>query len=115
MDVPAAELVRHPAPPPDGPIANPRIPVPPRLYGPERQNSAGFNLYDGVALEQLSASMAATLAESRSVRPDGASTGGELVQVQSPANRSNVVGTVAYASAEHADRAVAHAAAAFPA
>ncbi len=124
-DVPAAELVRHPARPAGAAAENPRIPAPPDLFGAARQNSRGFNFFDGEALARLAEGMAAALLPPRHVASIVTAAGGGAGDdttgrggpraVTSPADRRIRVGTVDFASAASVDRAVEGAAVEFAA
>ena len=103
-------------------VPHPRIPLPARIFGAERPNSAGLNLADGRALAELGRGAAAALAEPRAAVPiiDGRPSlerGKALARgapVTSPADRSDGVGAVVDAGPAEVERALAGAAAAFP-
>jgi RHH-type transcriptional regulator, proline utilization regulon repressor / proline dehydrogenase / delta 1-pyrroline-5-carboxylate dehydrogenase len=121
--LPPAEIVADPVAYVDAlvTIPHPRIPLPSRIFGAERPNSAGFNLADGHALTELAHAAtvaleaphaAAALIEGRPVASD-AVIGARGAAVASPADRSLVVGHVLEASSADVGRALDVAAAAF--
>jgi RHH-type proline utilization regulon transcriptional repressor/proline dehydrogenase/delta 1-pyrroline-5-carboxylate dehydrogenase len=98
-------------------IPHPRIVEPPRLYGPDRQNSRGVNFADGADLRMLKIEC-----EAAALRPwrataliDGKPGTGPVLQLANPADESQVIGSITQASAADANRAVTSAAAAQPA
>ena len=95
--------------------ANPRIPPPPDLFGPDRRNSLGLPLWDIATRARLVASINQALARLADAVPIVAGTpvgNGELVQIVSPHDRRVVVGTCRMADGEAVDRALASATAA---
>jgi RHH-type transcriptional regulator, proline utilization regulon repressor / proline dehydrogenase / delta 1-pyrroline-5-carboxylate dehydrogenase len=98
-------------------IPHPRIVEPPRLYGPDRQNSRGVNFADGADLEALKGECEA--ASSRRWQAtaliDGRAGAGTVLQLANPADETQIIGSVTQASAADADRAVTSAVAAQPA
>ena len=96
--------------------AHPRIPLPSRIFGAERPNSAGLNLADGAVLEALARAATAALSGRHAAVPraGGRRGGGTAKPVRNPANRDVVVGTVAEATAADVERALSLATAAFP-
>ena len=89
--------------------ANPRIPLPRDIYGPERINSQGFDLADALHLRNLQSSLNRWAAGN--VRPDdGAQSDWTLVR--NPANRRERLGRVAPASETELDGMLAAAVAA---
>ena len=98
-------------------VGHPRIPLPARIYGTERPNSAGVNLADGAVLAAL-AHDALIAINGRHVavpRAGGKRRGERPEAVRCPAARDVVVGTVAAATAVDVERALETATAAFPA
>jgi RHH-type proline utilization regulon transcriptional repressor/proline dehydrogenase/delta 1-pyrroline-5-carboxylate dehydrogenase len=97
-------------------IPHPKIPLPERIYGAERPNSAGLNLADGRELERLARAAEAAVGPERTASADvaGRPVRGTARTVVSPADRSVVVGRVVEASAEDAGRALDAAWNAFP-
>jgi RHH-type proline utilization regulon transcriptional repressor/proline dehydrogenase/delta 1-pyrroline-5-carboxylate dehydrogenase len=95
---------------------HPRIPPPEGLFGPERRNSAGINLADGVAQRRLAAGARDGLARGLHSRPivGGEEHEGEMRECRSPSDLARVVGNAADADAALARRAVDIAAAAQP-
>ena len=102
-------------------IPHPRIPLPARIFGAERPNSAGVNLADGHALAELAAAaqptldtlhFAAPLIDGRpTAQPDAIAARG--TRVTNPADRSVLVGHVLESSREDVARALDAAAGAF--
>src|SRR5690606_7445452 len=95
---------------------HPHIPLPADLYGAERRNSAGVDLADPVATADLAGRMAEALRTAAEAVPlvGGRPAGGDARPVASPADHSVTVGSVAEASAETVDTAIARAAIAAP-
>jgi RHH-type proline utilization regulon transcriptional repressor/proline dehydrogenase/delta 1-pyrroline-5-carboxylate dehydrogenase len=89
-------------------VAHPRIPLPRMLFAPQRQNSRGWNLTDGRELATLGSQLAATMPGSWKAAPRvaGELLAGEPCEVSNPADRSRVVGTVVFAGADAARRAL---------
>jgi RHH-type proline utilization regulon transcriptional repressor/proline dehydrogenase/delta 1-pyrroline-5-carboxylate dehydrogenase len=98
-------------------IPHPRIPLPERIYGAERPNSAGMNLADGVELERLANAATRATGTPRDVAAlvAGERVRGPAVEIHSPADRSVLVGRVVTATADDAGRALHAAERAFPA
>ncbi|MGE3665472.1 MAG: bifunctional proline dehydrogenase/L-glutamate gamma-semialdehyde dehydrogenase PutA [Steroidobacteraceae bacterium] len=98
-------------------VAHPRIPLPPDLYGAERRNSLGANLADGAEVAALHGACARSQAEHWHAGPltTVAVEEDDRHAIVNPANESEVVGTVANATAETVVRAAAAAQAAQPA
>jgi RHH-type proline utilization regulon transcriptional repressor/proline dehydrogenase/delta 1-pyrroline-5-carboxylate dehydrogenase len=96
-------------------IGHPRIPLPARIYGPGRPNSAGLNLADGRVLADLSNAATRALGRSHLAVPHagGERRGLPRQPIRSPANREVVVGQVAEASDGDIERALALATASF--
>ncbi|MFO1067048.1 MAG: bifunctional proline dehydrogenase/L-glutamate gamma-semialdehyde dehydrogenase PutA [Geminicoccaceae bacterium] len=118
-DIPVEQVVRDPV---DAareldPVANPRIPLPADLYGPERRNARGWSLNDPPTLAALDRAMAPFHAHRWQAAPvvGGRALDGEPLPVTNPADRRDVVGTVIEASPSHVEQALARAAAAAPA
>jgi RHH-type proline utilization regulon transcriptional repressor/proline dehydrogenase/delta 1-pyrroline-5-carboxylate dehydrogenase len=89
-------------------LAHPRIPDPPRLYGPTRKNSRGVKLYDAAALLVLkqACETAASRPWTATALVDGNACGGASTPVLNPADELHIVGTVRQASAADASRAI---------
>jgi len=95
---------------------HPRIPLPARLFGDERENSRGVDLGDPATLRALAVAMTAAERPRRATPlPGGGRAGGDGRPVLDPADRRRRVGTVVEASAADIERAVAAAADAAPA
>jgi RHH-type proline utilization regulon transcriptional repressor/proline dehydrogenase/delta 1-pyrroline-5-carboxylate dehydrogenase len=91
--------------------AHPAIPLPPRLYGEERRNSAGVNLANELDLRRLDSRMEAFSGHRWTAAPllageNPPATDGEGEPVTDPADPSRVVGEVVNAGAEQVDHAV---------
>lgn len=95
---------------------HPRIPPPAHLY-PDRRNSAGLNLADPLALQQLHEEMNAAFESTWRAAPlvEGKPGDGEERAVLDPSDRRRRVGGVVHADAATVARAIAVAAAAAPA
>jgi RHH-type proline utilization regulon transcriptional repressor/proline dehydrogenase/delta 1-pyrroline-5-carboxylate dehydrogenase len=121
--LPAAEIVADPVAYVEGlaTIPHPRIPLPARIFGAERPNSAGLNLADGHVLAEFVRAAAAVDAPHYAAPmiggepPSAAAIAGRGNAVTNPADRSQVVGYVLEATAAEVERALATASAAFPA
>ena len=121
--LPASEIAADPVAYVEGlaTIPHPRIPLPARIFGAERPNSAGLNFADGAALavlargvgrERTTARVACPLLAGRD-RPKPGAVIARGAPVTSPTDHS-VVGHVATASADDVAAALAAASAAFP-
>jgi len=86
------------------PKSNPRIPLPPALYGARRRNSRGFDLTDPEELERLAGQMNPGLGAERCARP-GRGSGRERV-LYDPADRGREIGRVIEADEAAVDQAV---------
>jgi RHH-type transcriptional regulator, proline utilization regulon repressor / proline dehydrogenase / delta 1-pyrroline-5-carboxylate dehydrogenase len=114
-DVPAEQVVADPiAKVEAGPRRHPRIPTPPRLFGPSRRNSAGIDLTQtGVraeltaAVRHLRASPAIAAGPIISGKPET----GDGEQVRPPADTAATLGTVKESTGEQIGRALDAAAA----
>jgi RHH-type proline utilization regulon transcriptional repressor/proline dehydrogenase/delta 1-pyrroline-5-carboxylate dehydrogenase len=101
--------------------AHPRIPLPARIFGPERPNSAGLNLADGRALAELARGADGALARRRVAVPiiggrPGRAPADALARgarIASPADRDDIAGAVVEADAGDVERALKGASAAF--
>jgi RHH-type proline utilization regulon transcriptional repressor/proline dehydrogenase/delta 1-pyrroline-5-carboxylate dehydrogenase len=97
-------------------IPHPRIPTPPNLYGNERRNSKGIDLFDRATLTSLAADM--TRAETLTCNAGPIIAGQELVgggrPISSPVDRRRAVGRVTDAGPEHVEQALAAAEATAP-
>jgi RHH-type proline utilization regulon transcriptional repressor/proline dehydrogenase/delta 1-pyrroline-5-carboxylate dehydrogenase len=123
--LPAAEIAADPVAFVEGlaTIPHPRIPLPARIFGAERPNSAGCNLADGRALAELAQAAEEALATPHAAMPmiaGRARAGRETAlrdgaPVTNPADRSQLVGRVVEASDQDMERALEAATSAFPA
>jgi RHH-type transcriptional regulator, proline utilization regulon repressor / proline dehydrogenase / delta 1-pyrroline-5-carboxylate dehydrogenase len=89
------------------PKANPKIPLPPALYGTRRKNSRGIDLADPDELAALADRIAADFAPGFVASPGVAIGAGDPKAVYNPADRSRAVGSVVEADPDTVDRAVA--------
>ncbi|MEW5889279.1 MAG: bifunctional proline dehydrogenase/L-glutamate gamma-semialdehyde dehydrogenase PutA [Pseudomonadota bacterium] len=96
---------------------HPRIALPADIYGGERRNSRGLDLWDGPTVDRLYAALAACRGESHRATPivGGRRVNGPAQAVTSPAHRSERVGEVVTADEACIAEAVARAQAAFAA
>jgi RHH-type proline utilization regulon transcriptional repressor/proline dehydrogenase/delta 1-pyrroline-5-carboxylate dehydrogenase len=118
--VPVARIVADPvmALAADDPKPDPRIPLPPLLWGPERRNSRGWDLSDPLSQEALGQALEAGSRQEYAAAPvvGGSEIGvGRRLDVFDPADRRRRVGTVIPAGPEDIARAVHQAALAQPA
>jgi RHH-type proline utilization regulon transcriptional repressor/proline dehydrogenase/delta 1-pyrroline-5-carboxylate dehydrogenase len=97
------------------PRANPRIPLPARLF-PKRRNSRGFLLSDPAQAGPLLAGIARTLDGAMVAMPliDGEGKPGGAVPVRDPADRTRQVGAVVSGTPAQVEQALAGALAAAP-
>ncbi|MCR6632071.1 MAG: bifunctional proline dehydrogenase/L-glutamate gamma-semialdehyde dehydrogenase PutA [Magnetospirillum sp.] len=89
--------------------ANPRLPLPPALFEPERRNSRGWDLSDPVTLAQMKSSV--DVAETGQYFATPVVGGHEILAgpaqaVRNPANGRDQVGSVISATAEDVGRSV---------
>ncbi|HRE54394.1 MAG TPA: bifunctional proline dehydrogenase/L-glutamate gamma-semialdehyde dehydrogenase PutA [Candidatus Competibacter sp.] len=92
---------------------HPAIPLPGKLYGDERRNSAGLDLSDERVLEQLTADLEHLKNQRWEAGPRiaaGSSEGGPGNEIRNPAERGDIVGTARDASPADIERALAAAA-----
>jgi len=91
----------------DGAIANPAIPQPASIFG-NRRNSAGLDLTDPVAFEEMEAARNAFRVHQWKAGCLGAmsGTGGETRAVINPADHADQVGSVTEASAAQVEQAL---------
>lgn len=96
--------------------SHPRIPLPEHLYGSERRNSRGLDLWNNDTVIAQMATLDASRRESYRAVPiiSGERLDGIAHPVNAPANRREQVGEVVNANAAMVDRALAQAAVAFP-
>jgi RHH-type transcriptional regulator, proline utilization regulon repressor / proline dehydrogenase / delta 1-pyrroline-5-carboxylate dehydrogenase len=117
--VPAAELVRDPVREVEGysSIPHPRIPLPPRLFGEERLNSAGLNLADSAEQSRLATACREAAAEPWRAVPivGGRERRGASRRLSNPARLDEIVGEVAESDEALVDEALTLARAAQPA
>ena len=94
-------------------IANPRIPLPRRIYAPGRLNASGIDLADRTALAELAAAMGQ--ADAAGWPQAGPIVGGEeragvcLRDIVSPADTARIIGRATEASAADVDEAAGRA------
>ena len=114
--LPAEEVVADPVAEVDGleRASHPRIPVPLALFGAERRNSAGLNLADGAALDELFQECARASAQPWAAGPvvAGRQLRGVGHALRNPARRDEVVGTFVSADAAAVSTALTSATAA---
>jgi RHH-type proline utilization regulon transcriptional repressor/proline dehydrogenase/delta 1-pyrroline-5-carboxylate dehydrogenase len=98
-------------------VSHPRIPLPERVYGEDRPNSAGVNFADGLELEKLADRMQRVSRQAWVAGPvvAGAEPAGTVEAIRNPANLSEVIGNVGSATAAQVDAAITAAVAAQPA
>jgi len=89
-------------------VAHPRIRKPRDLFEPERRNSRGTNLADGLELVRLGAELAAASPGTWRAEPriGGRELAGSLHAMRNPADQSQIVGTVGWADAKIAGAAL---------
>jgi len=116
--VPVSEILRRPqAWIKDASHArHPRIPLPRDLYGEERRNSLGPDPSSRTELAALKTALEAAARRAWTAAPIVGGTDLESTTrtVRDPCHRARTIGTVADATVEHVDRALARAAAAAP-
>jgi len=97
-------------------LANPRIPSPAEIHGPERKNSRGINLNVRSQWEPFGRALRAQLERRWQAAPliGGEVLAGEAHEVRSPQDLDRVVGTVCFAGPEQVDQAMERLAAAWP-
>jgi RHH-type proline utilization regulon transcriptional repressor/proline dehydrogenase/delta 1-pyrroline-5-carboxylate dehydrogenase len=109
-DVPAEQVVADPITKVEaGPRRHPRIPTPPRLYGPERRNSAGMDLSQQSVRDDIAAAIrtfrdSPAIAAGAIVSGKPETGGGELCRV--PFHTETVLGACKEASEDAIDRAL---------
>jgi RHH-type proline utilization regulon transcriptional repressor/proline dehydrogenase/delta 1-pyrroline-5-carboxylate dehydrogenase len=117
--VPAGDLVRDPVAVTEAaePVAHPHIPLPPELFAPERRNSRGWNVNDPLDAAVIEEGMALFRSATWTAAPviAGRAAMGRKCRIVNPADRDDMVGTVAEAGEKQADRALTVARKAFPA
>jgi RHH-type proline utilization regulon transcriptional repressor/proline dehydrogenase/delta 1-pyrroline-5-carboxylate dehydrogenase len=94
------------------PISNPGIPLPGKLYAPERRNSAGLDLNDPLVIAPLAKGLDEASSQLHFARPivGGKEIDGAAKPVTSPANRDDIVGHVIDADEAAIERALSLAA-----
>ena len=97
------------------PKANPKIPLPPALYGASRKNSRGLDLADPEELERLAIRIEADFAPGLVARPGVTTAAREPRAIHDPADRSWAIGAVIEADPAAVEHAVALAGQGFPA
>ena len=109
-DVPAEQVVADPiAKVEAGPRRHPRIPTPPRLYGPERRNSAGLDLSQKAERDNIAAAIrtfrdSPAIAAGAIVSGTAETGGGDLCRA--PFHTETVIGACREASEDAIDRAL---------
>jgi len=96
--------------------ANPRIVLPKQLYGNQRSNSAGLNLFDEQCLQQLAADMSAHPPGAWQASPLTKTTHNSTTEgasITNPARRSQTIGTAINASPDQVSQAISDAVSAF--
>jgi len=94
---------------------HPRIPLPRDLYGAGRPNARGIDLSDPLRLAELAEAMTYAIEPWHAAPIIGGSERSAAVRpVRDPADRRREIGTVAEATPEHRDEALARAVAAAP-
>jgi RHH-type proline utilization regulon transcriptional repressor/proline dehydrogenase/delta 1-pyrroline-5-carboxylate dehydrogenase len=91
------------------PKANPLIPIPPRLFAPERRNSLGLPLWADEVRETLVTAINKALAtpvEAAPIISGEDLEGAEVIDITSPHDRRVIVGTCRYADPPAIDRAL---------
>jgi RHH-type transcriptional regulator, proline utilization regulon repressor / proline dehydrogenase / delta 1-pyrroline-5-carboxylate dehydrogenase len=109
--LPAEEVVADPIAEVDAleRVSHPRIPLPANLFGPERQNSTGFNFADGQAVDALLRDCERASQQSWSAMPIIAASArltGVSTAIVNPANTREQIGNVMNADAATVDKAV---------
>lgn len=109
-DIPIAEVVADPI---DitrkyNSSPHPKIPLPQHLYGDTRKNSVGINFGDPLAIRKLENDVTEALRQSFSAYPliNGETQQGEEQKVYSPADKERLIGTVSWATTQHALKAL---------
>lgn len=95
---------------------HPMLPLPLDIYGDQRINSKGYNLGDIQTVDELLSQVNAesNLKHHASSLIPGTEAIGELIEVHSPANLDNLIGTYHRAQTADVDLAMANAQQAFP-
>jgi len=96
-------------------FGNPRIPLPPALYG-DRKNSQGLNMNTQTQWNELTHAYQPFLSRQWQAAPviGGKALGGTPSEVRCPYDLADVVGTAQFATAEHARQALDGLSAAWP-
>ncbi|MBP6711609.1 MAG: bifunctional proline dehydrogenase/L-glutamate gamma-semialdehyde dehydrogenase PutA [Propionivibrio sp.] len=94
---------------------HPGIPLPRDLFGAERANSEGLDMYDKTTLDAVRRAIDSSKSVKYFAAPvvGGQAMNGDSTPVRSPADRRDVVGEVVFASNEHVGRAMERARAEF--
>ncbi len=94
---------------------HPRIPLPQRIYGEQRENSSGINLSDQSSLAELDAALDEAMQKSWIAAPvvGGSMLEGSHQTLSNPADAEHIIGEVQLANTDAVDQALtlAHAAA----
>jgi RHH-type proline utilization regulon transcriptional repressor/proline dehydrogenase/delta 1-pyrroline-5-carboxylate dehydrogenase len=110
-EVPAAELAADPLSflETADPLPHPKIPLPPNLFQPERENSAGWNIQNPGHAARLDEAIAPHAGERWEAAPliGGEALTGEPQTLVNPADHADAVGQVIWADADAAEQAVA--------
>ncbi|MDH3970387.1 MAG: bifunctional proline dehydrogenase/L-glutamate gamma-semialdehyde dehydrogenase, partial [Rhodospirillales bacterium] len=98
------------------PIPHPRIPLPAGLYGEERRNSQGLDLFDPATVTALDEAMERAAAGGWRAAPliGGVAQEGRARDISDPADRRRRVGEVVEAGPEQVEQALARARRAAP-
>ncbi|KCZ48415.1 bifunctional proline dehydrogenase/L-glutamate gamma-semialdehyde dehydrogenase PutA [Hyphomonas pacifica] len=113
-DVPAEQVVADPIVKVEvGPRRHPRIPTPPRLYGPDRRNSSGMDISQNAVRKQLAAAVKSfrdspAISAGPIVNGKAETGGGDMVRV--PFDTEIVLGSVKEADEKQIDQALKSAA-----
>ncbi|MAN47373.1 MAG: bifunctional proline dehydrogenase/L-glutamate gamma-semialdehyde dehydrogenase PutA [Alphaproteobacteria bacterium] len=109
-DVPAEQVVADPIVKVEvGPRRHPRIPTPPRLYGPDRRNSSGMDISQNAVREELAAAVKSfrdspAISAGPIVNGKAETGGGDVVRV--PFDTEIVLGSVKEADEKQIDQAL---------
>ena len=92
-------------------IPHPQIPVPSDIYAGYRKNSTGIDLSDTLQLQQLDTELEQAAQQTWYAKPmlGEVEIIGQALEIKNPNDRTQVIGTVVEANAQHVDLAVARA------
>jgi RHH-type proline utilization regulon transcriptional repressor/proline dehydrogenase/delta 1-pyrroline-5-carboxylate dehydrogenase len=88
------------------PKPHPKIPLPPALYAPRRQNSRGLDLADPEVLSRLADELNDAFAPGFAARPSLGEAHNRPKEVRDPADRSRTIGVVSEANMATVDQAM---------